>query len=536
MKCGIGIRPELFESVFEQKPAFGFLEAHSENYFGESIARTKLLELREHYPLSLHGVGLSLGRADDLNKKHLSELRALVNDVQPLFVSEHLAWSAYAHRHVPDLLPLPLTDTALDAMCDHIDQMQNALGRQIFVENPSNYLLFDQLQIPEPEFLNTLSAKTGCGLLVDVNNIHVSAANIGRDGKAYIDDLNSDSIGQFHLAGYTEVTRDVAGVTETVLIDTHNQTVFDPVWSLYEHALKRHGGRPTLFEWDSDFPEFDTLLSECEKANVRLDSVESKQIKVAPVLFKKEPDKSSLLDGQADFLDKLFNLKKALPTAIDEHQHRIWIYQNNVFAACQDYLSEVYPATVGVVGADFFKQMAQKFIQDTPPSDGNIHLYGDKLHRQIKTFKALRKMPYLLPLMKFEWALHTAYYSKVSDVLDQNEIAQDVLLTMPVEFNSSVEFIKTKYPVFEIHRQSLPDYDGEIAIDLTQGGETLLVYKRDYAVNHRVLGKDELRFFNEIKKSSNLMQAIESLTGSIEMQALSSALVFIFENKLLKAK
>ena len=190
IKSGLGIRPELFPAVEEIDHAvdskFGFLEAHSENYFGESIARSKLLALREVYPVSLHGVGLSLGRADDLNQAHLAQLKDLVDQVEPCIVSEHLAWSAYSHYHLPDLLPLPLTKQAMSIVCQHIDQMQTVLGRQILIENPSNYLLFDQLQIPEADFLNELAQRTGCGLLMDVNNIHVSASNVGRDAAAYI--------------------------------------------------------------------------------------------------------------------------------------------------------------------------------------------------------------------------------------------------------------------------------------------------------------------------------------------------------------
>ena len=408
MKCGIGIRPELFDAVFEKTPDFGFLEAHSENYFGESIARTKLLEIREHYPVSLHGVGLSLGRADHLNKQHLKQLKQLIDEVDPLFVSEHLAWSAYSHRHAPDLLPLPLTDDALDLMCEHVDQMQDFLGRTVLVENPSNYLVFDQLQIPEPEFLNALAKKTGCGLLMDINNVHVSATNVGRDAKAYIDQIDGDLIAQYHLAGYTEVKRTVAGIEETVLIDTHNHTVFDPVWSLYDHVLDTHGGRPTLFEWDSDFPEFETLIVECEKANQRLSKASFKQITPEAVVSNSKLSSDKLAQSQAEFLDSVFNLKDALFSVEKEHQHRVWIYQNNVFGAIQEYLQEVYPATQGVVGEDFFKQMAQKFIQQTPPDEGNIHLYGKELTSILKEFVELKKMPYLLPLIELEWAVHTS--------------------------------------------------------------------------------------------------------------------------------
>ena len=539
MKCGIGIRPELFNSVFEQMPDFGFVEAHSENYFGESIARSKLIELREHYPVSLHGVGLSLGRADHLNQPHLKELRSLVDDVDPMIVSEHLAWSAYSHRHVPDLLPLPLTEHSLAVMCDHIDQMQEALGRQILVENPSNYLLFDQLQIPEPEFLNTLSERTGCGLLVDVNNIHVSATNVGRDGKEYLNQLNSDAIGQFHLAGYTEVEREVAGVTEKVLIDTHNETVYDPVWELFDHALAKHGARPALFEWDSDFPKFEVLLAECEKANQLLGKVEYQTLKAEP---KKNSDNvvvlsqaQTLAQSQEEFLDRVFNLDESLDTANKEHEHRIWIYQNNVFAATREYLDEVYPAARGVVGADFFKQMTQRFIQMEPPSEGNIHLYGEAMIGALSNFNVLKKLPYLAPLMSMEWALHTAYFSSVSDSLDPSEVPQEELLTMPVQFNESVFVIESLFPLYEIHRQSLPEYKGDVSIDLNGGGDTVLIYKLGHAVHHQQLSKDQALFFDEIKKTQNILQAIESLSGSIEPEALSSTLSLMFEARLLKA-
>ena len=539
MKCGIGIRPELFNSVFEQMPDFGFLEAHSENYFGESIARSKLLEIREHYPVSLHGVGLSLGRADHLNKEHLQNLRLLVDEIDPMIVSEHLAWSAYSHRHVPDLLPLPLTEHALAVMCQHIDQMQHALGRQILVENPSNYLLFDQLQIPEPEFLNALSERTGCGLLVDVNNIHVSATNVGRDGKAYIDQLNGDAIGQYHLAGYTEVEREMGGVTEKVLIDTHNETVYDPVWELFDHTLNIHGARPTLFEWDSDFPKFDTLLTECEKANTYLSDKESQSANVQVAKNNENVIElagvKSLAQSQENFLDNIFDLDQSAESVSQAHQHRIWIYQNNVFAATREYLDEVYPATRGVVGADFFKQMAQRFIQTNPPSEGNIHLYGEAMIEGLSSFNTLKKLPYLMPLMSMEWALHAAYFSHVSDCLDPAAVPQEELLTMPVTFNDSVYIIDSVFPIFEIHRQSLPDYKGKVSIDLNGGGDTVLIYKQGHIVHHRQLSEDEVIFLNEIKKTENLLQVIEGLSGSIEQEALSTTLSFMFEAKLLKA-
>lgn len=535
MRSGLGIRPELFAPVFDQRPDLGFLEAHSENYFGEPIARTKLLELREHYPISLHGVGLSLGRADNLSAEHLRQLKSLVDEVDPLFISEHLAWSAYSHRHVPDLLPLPLTDDALDIMCEHIDQMQTVLGRQILLENPSNYLLFDQLQIPEPDFLNTLADRTGCGLLVDVNNIHVSATNVCRDGSAYLQALNSEAIVQYHLAGYTEVSRDVSGVTESMLIDTHNQTVFEPVWELFHQALELHGARPTLFEWDSDFPEFSVILGECAKADVLLSAasprVNSKTSKRVSSSAKAE---QPLAKSQADFLNAVFNLESVHPEITKAHQHRLWIYQNNVFGAAQEYLEYVYPATSGVVGADFFKQMAQRFIQTSPPPSGNIHLFGEQFVDILSEFDGLNELVYLADLIHYEWALHNAYYSVVSDAIDPASVAQDQLLVAEVEFNDSVSFIDSAFPVYEIHRQSLPDYTGTVSIDLSQSQDSLLVYKSGYDVETKALESEELVFLLKLEKVDNLLQAIESLQGSISPNTLSQTLALTFEAKLLK--
>ncbi len=543
-KSGLGIRPELFSEVeglvVGQGSSLGFLEAHSENYFGESIARAKLLRLREDFPVSLHGVGLSLGRADNLDLQHLKELKQLVDEVEPFIVSEHLAWSAYSHQHLPDLLPLPLTPQALRIICEHIDQMQNALGRQILLENPSNYLLFDRLQIPEPEFLNSIAQQTGCGLLMDVNNIHVSATNIGRDGAAYINAINSDAIGQYHLAGYTEVQQVIDGTSEKVLIDTHNQTVFDPVWALYDYALDVHGARPTLFEWDSDFPEFDVLLKECAKANGRLrQCLESGP---APVVSEQDSKFGGSIDvndgldlavSQSEFLQDILSLNKGVFQASAEHRHRISIYQNNVFAAIQDYLEEVYPATRGVVGADFFRQMAQVFIQQTPPDQGNIHRYGAGFGGLCANLQGLETLPYLGDLIRYEWALHYSYFSVVSSALDPASMSQDELLTSAVGFNDGVFIIDSDYPIYEIQRQSLPSFEGEVSIDLSQSQDTLLVYKLGHEVRCLTLDQEQALFIQGIEKNENLLQAIDALQGSISADTLSSTLSLVFDARLL---
>lgn len=537
-KAGLGIRAELFEPVLNEKPELSFLEAHSENYFGDSIARAKLLDLREDYPVSLHGVGLSLGRADDLDSDHLSKLRRLVDDVEPALVSEHLAWSAYSHAHLPDLLPLPLTEQALFIICRHIDEMQEALGRQILLENPSNYLLFDQLQIPEPEFLNTLAERTGCGLLVDVNNVVVSANNLKRNPQEYIEQLNSQFIGQYHLAGYTPVDKN----GENILIDTHNQTVYPEVWQLFESTIQQHGSRPTLFEWDSDFPEFSVLLAECEKATAILSKTQTatSELTASANIESQHPSETKpvelepLQQLQDNFLTDILSNSATTQHAIDSHQSRIWIYQNNVYAATIDYLEAVFPAVSGVVGHDYFKQIARLFIRKNPPQQGNIHQYGAEFAKVVRKRNELKNTPYLSDLIAYEWALHSAYYAEHDDIIDVSSTPQEELLTTTIAFNASVTLLRSMFPLYEIHRQSLPDYSGEVVIDLNDSQDSLLIYKQDYQVKTKVLDENEINFLQMINNSDNLLQAIESISGSIEPETISAMLGFVFENNLLK--
>jgi len=549
MQVGLGIRPELFDSVFEQSPALGFFEAHSENYFGDSIARAKLLELRQNYPISLHGVGLSLGRADSLDESHLLELKLLADQVDPQYVSEHLAWSAYAHRHLPDLLPLPLIEQSFVIMCEHVSRMQDVLQRQVFVENPSNYLLFDQLQIPEPEFLNSLADATGCGLLVDVNNIFVSSQNLGRDAKQYLRQLNSKHVAQYHLAGHTEV--DYLG--EPVLIDSHNQKVVPEVWELYADAIKALGSHPTLFEWDSDFPELDVLLIECEKASEILkhsspnkSQITEKPVNPDPIVVSTQQvdDKSTagkLIDiqlgrAQQNFLDQLIGLDDVLTPAVEAHKKRLWVYQNNVFAATREYLEEVYPAVLGVVGEKFFKQMAQMFVQKHPPSFGNVYRFGEQFGAVLEEFDGLSQMPYLHDLIDYEWQLHDSYFATLEHCLDPNGLDQAQLLGMPVEFNPSAAVLRSEFPIYEIHRQSLPDFSGEVAIDLGQSSDSILVYKEHHAVKSRLLSEEEDIFMTALHNSENILQAIEALGGSLSPEVLSANLALTFELRLLAEK
>jgi uncharacterized protein (UPF0276 family) len=237
---------------------------HSENYFVDGGPALAALEaIRADYPVSLHGVGLSLGSADPLDVAHLARLKRLAARIEPSAVSEHLCWSHVDGRHLNDLLPLPLTDESLALVCDRIDAVQFALGRALLVENVSSYLRFASDAIAEWDFVAAVACKSGCKLLLDVNNVYVNAVNHGFDAHAYLAAIPAGSVAEIHLAGY-----DASG---PCLIDTHGSRVAAPVWALYRAAIERFGPKPTLVEWDTDIPLLDVLLDEAAQAQAILD-------------------------------------------------------------------------------------------------------------------------------------------------------------------------------------------------------------------------------------------------------------------------
>ena len=269
VKAGIGLRAPHMAEVAARRPVVGWLEVHAENYMGFGPAFRALERLRGNYPLSLHGVGLSLGGASGIDDEHLARLKRLADSLDPFLVSEHLAWCDAGGVYLNDLMPLPCTEESLDVMVEHVDIVQSRLGRRILVENPSAYLRFHHSPIPEAEFLAALAAHTGCGLLCDVNNIYVSGRNLDFDPLAYLAALPPAAIGEIHLAGHA--ANDVGD--QTILIDDHGSAVSDEVWALQGEALRRFGRRPTLIEWDSRLPALDILLAEAAKADALCDTL-----------------------------------------------------------------------------------------------------------------------------------------------------------------------------------------------------------------------------------------------------------------------
>jgi uncharacterized protein len=270
-RAGVGFKPQHFHDLLAGAPAVGFIEIHAENYMGAGgPPHAQLTALRERYALSVHGVGLSIGSPGDIDRDHLARLKILCERYQPHSFSEHLAWSSHGEVFFNDLLPLPYTEATLARVCAHVDAVQTTLGREMLLENPSTYVRFAESTIPEVEFLAEVARRTGCGLLLDVNNVFVSARNHGLDARAYLAAFPLARVKEFHLGGHDEATDDAGA---PLLIDAHGTPVAEPVWTLFAEAVAATGATASLIEWDNDVPAWPVLHAEARRADAVLAAI-----------------------------------------------------------------------------------------------------------------------------------------------------------------------------------------------------------------------------------------------------------------------
>jgi len=269
-QAGTSFKHQHLAAILADGKPKGFFEVHAENYMGAGGPPHRALEtIRQDNPVSLHGVCMSIGGTQPLDKTHLARFKALIERYEPALVSEHLAWSTHQSTFFNDLLPLPYTEATLQRVCEHIDEMQEAIGRTILLENPSTYVVFPQSTMSETQFISAIARRTGCGLLLDVNNVFVSATNHGFSPVQYLSDFPLAEVGEIHLAGHTEQTDDEGG---RLLIDSHDGPVIEAVWTLYETVIARQGPVPTLIEWDSNIPQWSLLKAEAAAAQAILNS------------------------------------------------------------------------------------------------------------------------------------------------------------------------------------------------------------------------------------------------------------------------
>jgi uncharacterized protein (UPF0276 family) len=265
---GVGYKPQHFDELLSAPGSVEWIEVHAENYMGDGgrpLAQLRALSTR--FAISVHGVGLSIGGETPLDRAHLARLKHLCDWINPASFSEHLAWSTHGAEFLNDLLPLPYTDATLTRVADHIDEVQQTVGRKMLLENPSSYLAFAESTLSETDFLSQLTHRTGCGLLLDVNNVFISSTNLGVSPQAYIDAFPTDHVGELHVGGHDEDHDDHGA---PLLIDSHGKPVVEPVWALLDYTLKQTGPKPVLVEWDNDVPDWSTLRAEADRAATAL--------------------------------------------------------------------------------------------------------------------------------------------------------------------------------------------------------------------------------------------------------------------------
>ncbi|MTW04175.1 DUF692 family protein [Duganella ginsengisoli] len=409
---GVGLRAPHYRQFIEQRPATGWLEVHTENYLDRAGWDWHVLQsLRQDYPVSLHGVGLGLGSARGFSTEHLQRVRELVRAIEPSLVSEHLCWGAVQAHHVNDLLPLALDHSALALMCGRVQQVQDALQRPILLENVSTYVRFRHDAMSEAEFMAELARRTGCGLLLDINNLYVNQCNHGEDALAALQAIAPGMVGEIHLAGHL--------VTPQAVIDHHGDTVAAPVWALYEAALQRFGAVPTLIEWDTDIPALDVLLGEADKARMRMGAcgpIRATEAERPRVAALSAGCGDELAQHQQAFAAGLFDPAQA-PQALAplashaQLAHRYALYRGNLSATWHKVLAAAYPVIAQLVGDEFFEALSKAYGRAHPSDSGDLNRFGAHFAVFLADFPHVADLPYLPDMAALEWALHRAHYA-----------------------------------------------------------------------------------------------------------------------------
>ena len=416
--AGVGLRAAHYRDFLARRPKVGWLEVHTENYLQPSGWDWHVLQtLRQDYPLSLHGVGLGLGSAHGFSEAHLQRVRTVVERIEPVLVSEHLCWGALAQQQLNDLLPLALNGAALDLLCTRVGRVQDVLKRPILLENVSTYLRFADDAMSEAQFLAELARRSGCGLLLDINNLYVNQCNHGEDALTAMQSIAPGSVGELHLGGHL--------LTPHAVIDHHGAAVADPVWDLYAAALLRFGAVPTLVEWDTDLPALDILLGEAGKAQAMLARhAPQAPWQGMPLAVPPAVPGEALAAGQQAFATALLDTVAALPSFAGESvPQRFSLYRGNVNATWRRSLGQAYPVVLALVGEQFFGGLAHAYGRQMPSDSADLNQFGARFADFLATFPPVADLPYLPDMACLEWALHLAHYAPDAPALVPEALA-----------------------------------------------------------------------------------------------------------------
>lgn len=466
---GVGLRAPHYRQFLQQRPAVEWLEVHTENYFDAGGWDAHVLDqLRQHYPISLHGVGLGLGSAQGFSEPHLLRVRDFVHRIEPALISEHLCWGAVADRQLNDLLPLPLTQEALSLVCERVERVQEILGRQILLENVSTYLRYRNDTMSETEFLAAVAARTGCGVLLDINNLYVNQCNHQEDALAAMQALAPQSVGEMHLAGHL--------VTSDAVIDNHGYRVAEPVWALYEAALQRFGPVSTLIEWDTNIPALEVLLDEAHRAREIANRSQGNSGAALPDV--------QLADAQQSFSNALFDANaeaRALPLFKGDAElaeQRFALYRGNLSTTWDKTLAGAYPVLQALVGEEFFGGLSRAYGKAHPSEDGDLNQFGAHFAEFLKGFPPVAHYPYFPDMARLEWALHRAHYApniKAIVPADLAELWPDRLDDSCLYFHPACRLIASEWAVVTLWQAHQPNTELAFPSQMAHNNAGLIV-------------------------------------------------------------
>lgn len=528
---GIGLRSEHFNEILETKPKVDWFEAISENFMDTAGRPLRILEkIRADYPIGLHGTSLSIGSANGLNQTYLEKLKKLVERIQPQIISDHLCWSEYADTRLFDLLPLPFTEESLRLVVGNVQKLQEFLGRQIVLENVSAYISFKHSAMPEWEFLNEVARQSGCGILLDVNNIYVNSFNHGFDPREYLNAIDSERVMQYHISGHTDRGK--------FLFDTHTGDVIKPVWDLYSAAVKRFGDVSCLIEWDTEIGSLNELLAlneksrEVAKNGTRNTEHEKRSAEYAmrkkmrvPCSVFRVPDLNEiqsmfsaelLRKGKTD-LDKILN-----PQANDPGIERLEVYAEGYPARIREALLEAYPAILKVLGDAVFSDLALQFGKAQFFQHYNLNQVAGGFPEFLKNIAWNEKLPFLYDLAELELAVQRAFHAEALTPASPQDFADKAGLegeNLILRFQPHVFGVRSHWPILDIWN-SRNQPTAEIKIQLEGRPQAVLIYRAGEKVICQKADPLEIAVLSVLKEGEPLGKAFDVLTEVDDMNAV----------------
>lgn len=526
---GVGLRTEHFQEILEKKPKVDWFEAISENFMDTQGKPIKILEkVRADYPIGLHGTSLSIGSAGGLNPLYLDKLKKLADRIQPAIISDHLCWSEHAGKRLFDLLPLPFNAESLATVVRHVDQLQTYLGRRVLLENVSAYISFKHSEVPEWEFLNQVARQSGCGILLDVNNIYVNSFNHGFSPRDYLEGIDSDQVLQYHISGHTDKGK--------FLFDTHVGEIIEPVWDLYATAVQRFGDVSSLIEWDTEIRGFDELLALNEKSReVALSATRTTNHEPRPAINSERGSWSVargplLKEVQSMFSQEMFGKEKTKLSEILNEQandpgiKRMDVYAEGYPARICEALTESYPAVLKVLGPGVFNESAAEFSKSRAFEHYNLNAVAPYFPDFLRLSPWQESFPFLNDLADLERAVQLAFHAENQTPATPEDFSKKAVVdgeNLIFRFQPHVFVIRSFWPILDIwSARHLPPE--KIKIEVENRPQSVLVHRQGEQVFCQKADAIEAAVLQQLLQGETLSRAFDVMTEADDMTPVQS--------------